>query len=376
MPHANLAMSTSWHVETALSSDLGPIVVNICTETLSVASDKRTFENFNKADWMSYRDFFEDGIKFLSAENVPNMEQALKRLLQKAMKKHIPRGRIPRILPGFPREAAKLAMEREQLRKQNMSAKWIAELRYQASGEPTSARKWTKHLDECDLRKGCKKLWNTIEGLAKKEERHNNIALKFSADSKATFGAKACVNRFNQMYFPADPCKKEKGHRAVMRKFSKASSEFRLLNVEVQQAIARARNSKALGPDQLAPLMLKKLGPLAVAYIKMFNCSLAANMTIPSIWNKSRVIPLLKAGKSPKEAMSYRPISLLSPMIKLMETALLPTVMDGAVYAEHQHGFRKGRSTTSALCEIDEHIRAEDTGGWNHNGCSRSPCGF
>ena len=123
------------------------------------------------------------------------------------------------------------------------------------------------------------------------------------------------------------------------------------------QAIARAKNSKALGPHQLAPLMLNKLGPLAVAYIKMFNCSLA-NMTIPSICNKSRVIPLLKAGKSPKEAMSYRPISLLSPMIKLMETALLPTVMDGAVYAEHQHGFRKGRSTTSALCEIDGHIRA------------------
>ena len=152
--------------------------------------------------------------------------------------------------------------------------------------------------------------------------------------------------------------KGERASRKVKRKLSKASSEFRLLNVEVQQAIARTKNSKALGPDQLASLMLKKLGPLAVAYItKMFNCSFA-NATIPSIRNKSRVIPLLKAGKSPKEAKSYRPVSLLSPMIKLMKMALLPTVMDGAVYVEHQHGFRKGRSTTSALCEIDGHIRA------------------
>ena len=103
--------------------------------------------------------------------------------------------------------------------------------------------------------------------------------------------------------------------------------------------------------------MLKELGPLAVAYIKMFNCSFA-NATIPSIWKKPRVIPLLNDGKSPKEAQSYRPVSLLSPMIKLMETALPPTLMDGAVYAEHQHGFRKGRSMTSALCEIDGHIRA------------------
>ena len=85
-----------------------------------------------------------------------------------------------------------------------------------------------------------------------------------------------------------------------MRKLSKANSEYRLLNVEVQQAIARTTNSKALGPDQLAPLMLKKLGPLAVACItKMFNCSLA-KATITSIWKKSRVIPLLKAGKPRK----------------------------------------------------------------------------
>ena len=70
------------------------------------------------------------------------------------------------------------------------------------------------------------------------------------------------------------------------------------------------------------------------------------------------MISLLKEGKSPKEAKSYRPVSILSPMINLMETALLPTVMEGAVYTEHQHGFRKRRPTTSALCEIDGHIRA------------------
>ena len=142
-----------------------PIVVNICTETLSVASDKRTFVNFNKADWMSYRDFIEDRIKFLPAENVHNMEQALRRLLQIAMKKHIPRGRIPGILPGFPREAAKLAMERDQLRKRDPPAKGIADLNSDIRPLTNQHRreKWTKHLDDCDLRKGCKKLRNTIK---------------------------------------------------------------------------------------------------------------------------------------------------------------------------------------------------------------------
>ena len=44
-------------------------------------------------------------------------------------------------------------------------------------------------------------------------------------------------------------------------------------------------------------------------------------------------------------------------MIKLLETSLLPTVRKDAVFVEHQHSFRPGKSTTSTLCEIDRHIR-------------------
>ena len=297
LAHSNLAMSSSWDVETALSSDHNPIVVNICTETLSIASEKKTFVNFNKADWTSFRNFVEERIKFLPAENVHKMEHSWRALLQKAMKKHIPKGRIPRIYPGFPSEAAKLAKKRDQLRKQDPTSKQITELNMEIRNTVNQHKrdKWTKHLAECDLRKGSKKLWKTIKGLSKKEERSDNIAIKFS--NKTTYRAKDCANKLNQMYFPANPNKKEKEHRHIMRKLKKTNSSFSLISAEVEAAISRTKNSKALGPDELAPLILKKLGPLAVAYItKMFNCSLHT-ATIPSIWKKSRVIPLLKPGK-------------------------------------------------------------------------------
>ena len=88
----------------------------------------------------------------------------------------------------------------------------------------------------------------------------------------------------------------------------------------------------------------------------MFNRSIKHSV-IPVIWKCSRVIPLLKPGKPADQVKSYRPVSLLSPLIKLLETSMLPFVLESFSHAEHQHGSRKGHSTTTALCEIDDHIR-------------------
>ena len=70
----------------------------------------------------------------------------------------------------------------------------------------------------------------------------------------------------------------------------------------------KAKNSKALGPDNLSPVMVKNLGPHANNFLtNIFNiCMKSSN--IPSIW------------KLP----SYRLASLLPPAIKILEALLLP----------------------------------------------------
>ena len=102
--------------------------------------------------------------------------------------------------------------------------------------------------------------------------------------------------------------------------------------------------------------MLKHLGPKAHSYIAgMFQKSLNTGL-IPSIWKTARIIPLLKPGKPDNTGKSYRPVSLLSPLVKALETLLLPTLTEHLPMADHQHGFRKRWSTTTALYEIDCHI--------------------
>ena len=77
---------------------------------------------------------------------------------------------------------------------------------------------------------------------------------------------------------------------------------------------------------------------------------------IPNIWKTGKIIPLLKPGKPADKGPSYRPVSLLSPAIKILEALILPAVTQAAQLADHQHGFRKGRSTGTALQRILDHI--------------------
>ena len=113
----------------------------------------------------------------------------------------------------------------------------------------------------------------------------------------------------------------------------------------------------ALGPDQLAPVHLKHLGPRGIKFLtETINLSLSS-YRIPERWKVGRVIPLLKPNKPADIAKSYRPIALLSPVAKIIERLLLPTIVEHSHLAEHQHGFRKGRSTTTALNLITHQIK-------------------
>lgn len=102
--------------------------------------------------------------------------------------------------------------------------------------------------------------------------------------------------------------------------------------------------------------MLKHLGPHGISYLtNIFNNCLNQGI-IPTIWKTARIIPLLKPGKPADIGKSYRPISLLSPLAKILESILLPIITESINFAPHQHGFRKGHSTTTALQEINDHI--------------------
>ena len=88
---------------------------------------------------------------------------------------------------------------------------------------------------------------------------------------------------------------------------------------ELQSAIKKMKGKGGAGPDNIPPSFLKSLGPLALQeLLSIFNSSFSL-AHCPRIWRVVTIIPLLKTEKSPSEVASFRPISLTSCVVKLLE---------------------------------------------------------
>ena len=113
----------------------------------------------------------------------------------------------------------------------------------------------------------------------------------------------------------------------------------------VSVAIMSAKNSTALDPDGLAIKMLNHMGEQGVNYLcKVFNICINT-FEIPQKGKLGKIIPLPKPGKPLHQGSSYRPITNLSPMVKVLESLILPTLREVLPIADNQHGFRSGHST-------------------------------
>ena len=87
---------------------------------------------------------------------------------------------------------------------------------------------------------------------------------------------------------------------------------------------------------------------------KIYNCSLERQI-FPKAWKTSMVIPVPKVSQ-PKYASQLRPISLLSLPGKILEriigTRLNKYLEQNNILSPKQHGFRKGKSTTTSIVSL------------------------
>ena len=97
---------------------------------------------------------------------------------------------------------------------------------------------------------------------------------------------------------------------------------------------------------------LKNLGPKAHKWLHTMH-------NIPKIWRQSKIIAILKPGKDSAIPKNYRPISLLGHTYKLYERLILNRVsplLEQQHLIKEQAGFRPGKSCTSQLLNLTQHI--------------------
>jgi hypothetical protein len=123
---------------------------------------------------------------------------------------------------------------------------------------------------------------------------------------------------------------------------------------KVAKEIRQLNPTEALGTDGIPVSVLKKgLEVLALPLAHLVNMSYATG-TVPDIFKNAKVHPVHKGGgKSRTEPSSYRPVSILPVMSKILE-GLVKKDLERRLVAvngqpQSQHGLRPGRSCTMAL---------------------------
>ena len=80
---------------------------------------------------------------------------------------------------------------------------------------------------------------------------------------------------------------------------------------------------------------------------------------VPSTWKEAAVVPIFKGGDR-YLAKNYRPISLTSTIMKVLERIirkqLVDFLSDHNYFNPNQYGFRHGRSCLSALLDVYDNM--------------------
>lgn len=131
---------------------------------------------------------------------------------------------------------------------------------------------------------------------------------------------------------------------------------------ETAQIIKNLKPNKAPGSDGITAKVIKNLPNRGIFFLThIYNYCLFFNF-FPDSWKNAKVFPLLKPGKDPTVAQSYRPISLLSIVGKIFERVLLSRIQlhidEFNIIPDTQFGFRNGHSTDLQLLRLINHVKA------------------
>ena len=129
-------------------------------------------------------------------------------------------------------------------------------------------------------------------------------------------------------------------------------------HIEVNDIVKQLDNLKiirATGPDEMIARVIVEVRKEIVIPIPKLFCLGYKQGRLPQDWRDAIVIPIYKKG-SKKDPGNYRPVSLTSIIVKIMETIirdhLMKHLLKKKLISDFQYGFRSGRSCTLQLLNM------------------------
>jgi len=197
-----------------------------------------------------------------------------------------------------------------------------------------------------------KSFWNQIKKLEGNIREEESIG-QMTKDGLGLTNTEEITDAFKDFFISkvATLSKNEEPYNWV-----RSAESVRFESSDVLEVLKTYKGKLSSGPDGLMMKVVKDCIPAVLEpFTKLMN--MIAQHGMPLHWKVAKVQPLHKKG-SKTQVENYRPISNLQSVSKIYEKLLLKKIDELYADAEgiHQHGFRRNRSTTTALLEIQSSI--------------------
>lgn len=223
------------------------------------------------------------------------------------------------------------------------------------------------HINQSDNK--TKAIWNTINK-EKQSTRKKESKMQLEIGGNIIDNPNQIVEHLNEFFSQiADSTLKENRKQLkytnITHTVISQQSNSRLLSLaptnikEVITTIQSLKSKLSCGVDEIPSKVVKHCAQqLAPPLVSVINKSFSTGQ-FPSALKIAKIYPKHKKGSFTKPE-NYRPISLIPTLSKVVEkiamSRMLGYLVENDLIVKNQHGFLKGRSTTSALVDLIENI--------------------
>lgn len=216
-------------------------------------------------------------------------------------------------------------------------------------------------IEEADNK--TKALWAIINQ-ERKSHNSNPQPQLITIDTETVSSPIGLANHLNEFFATiAERTLLNNGHRnphstAIRQDGPRSNLHFYKANCdEIRKIIDGLKKKSSAGEDDYSSKLVKYCkNEILTPLTSLVNKSLAQGI-FPSCLKTAKVYPKYKKGNI-NEPSSYRPISLLSTFSKILERVILTRLLNhlnqNELLSPRQHGFKKNKSTTTAIVQLVE----------------------
>lgn len=238
---------------------------------------------------------------------------------------------------------------------------------YEKSCKRAKRTAWAKFTGKLEQTKDIARMQKLMEN-----NRQPNIRILKTKQGKMTDNNNEVVEELMNTHFPDCTIIADRVETIDTDQMNLSAEELsdidKLTSTEkIKWAVGSLGPYKTAGQDGIFPALLQKTLDSTITHIqRLFRGSLKLGH-IPKIWRGITVTFIPKPGKDTYEsASSYRPISLMSFMLKTLEKLIDRKLRDEELLAnplhKNQHAYQKGKGTESALHQLTHTIEVTGEG--------------